>query len=206
MILPECRSLWAGTERADSIVFNAHKWLGAAFDCSIYLVSDPSHLVAVMSTNPSYLLTAVDDSVRNFRDWHIQLGRRFRALKLWLLIRDQGVEGIRTRLRRDMENARWLEREVRTQTGWEVIAPVPFQTVCVRHVPEGLTDAACVDAHNLAWARAVNASGRAYLTPAIVEGVQIVRVSIGALTTTRSDVESLWALMKESVARAETGD
>ncbi len=92
MILPECRPLWDGVEGADSLVFNPHKWLGAAFDCSLYYVRDPEHLMRVMSTNPSYLQSAVDSRVKNLRDWGIPLGRRFRALKLWCLIREQGVE------------------------------------------------------------------------------------------------------------------
>src|SRR4051812_1671876 len=83
MILPECRQLWHGIDRADSLVVNPHKWLGAAFDCSLYYVRDPEHLVRVMSTNPSYLQTAADGQVTNYRDWGIPLGRRFRALKLW---------------------------------------------------------------------------------------------------------------------------
>ncbi|HEV2446553.1 MAG TPA: pyridoxal-dependent decarboxylase, partial [Candidatus Sulfopaludibacter sp.] len=102
MILPECRWMWQGVDDADSLVINAHKWLGAAFDCSLYYVRDPQHLIRVMSTNPSYLQTAADAQVKNLRDWGIPLGRRFRALKLWFLIREQGVEGLRTRLRRDL--------------------------------------------------------------------------------------------------------
>ncbi len=94
MILPECRYMWEGVEQADSLVVNAHKWLGAAFDCSLYYVRDPEHLVRVMSTNPSYLQTAADGQVKNYRDWGLPLGRRFRALKLWFLIREQGVEGL----------------------------------------------------------------------------------------------------------------
>jgi aromatic-L-amino-acid/L-tryptophan decarboxylase len=206
MILPECRHLWDGVELADSVVFNAHKWLGVAFDCSIYLVREPGHLVSVMSTSPSYLLTAVDASVRNYRDWHIQLGRRFRALKIWLLVRDQGVEGLRARLRRDLEHARWFEAEVRRAEGWEVIAPVALQTICVRHVPDEVTSDDAINAHNLAWANLVNSSGLAYLTPAIVNGRQIVRVSIGALTTERSDMESLWNAMRDAVRRPSRAD
>ncbi len=112
MILPECRWMWAGVEGADSLVVNAHKWLGAAFDCSLFFVRDPQHLVRVMSTNPSYLQSGVDARVTNYRDWGIPLGRRFRALKLWALVREQGVEGLRARLRRDLDNARWLERQI----------------------------------------------------------------------------------------------
>src|SRR5260370_434843 len=93
MVLPECRWMWQGIEAADSLVLNPHKWLGAAFDCSVYLVVDPQHLVRVMSTNPSYLQSSVDARVKNLRDWGVPLGRRFRALKLWCLIREQGVAG-----------------------------------------------------------------------------------------------------------------
>ncbi|MDO9301856.1 MAG: aminotransferase class V-fold PLP-dependent enzyme, partial [Anaerolineales bacterium] len=108
MILPECRWMWQGIENADSLVLNAHKWLGVAFDCSLYYVRDPEHLIRVMSTNPSYLQSNVDGQVKNLRDWGIPLGRRFRALKLWCLIREQGVEGLQSRLRRDLENAKWF--------------------------------------------------------------------------------------------------
>jgi glutamate/tyrosine decarboxylase-like PLP-dependent enzyme len=201
MILPECRWMWEGIERADSIAVNPHKWLGAAFDCSVYFVRDPDHLVRVMSTNPSYLRTAVDEKVKNYRDWGIPLGRRFRALKLWFLIRSEGVEGLRRRLRRDVENARWLEARVRERGGWRVLAPVALQTVCVRHEPPGLEGDA-LDRHTLAWAARVNASGRAYVTPAVLDGRWMVRVSIGALATEREDVESLWDLLKNEAESA----
>ena len=105
MILPECRWMWDGIERADSVVLNAHKWLGVAFDCSLYFVRDADHLVRVMSTNPSYLRSTVDDQVKNLRDWGLPLGRRFRALKLWLHLREQGVDALQARLRRDVANA-----------------------------------------------------------------------------------------------------
>lgn len=195
MLLPECRWMWQGVEGADSLVLNAHKWLGAAFDCSLYYVRDPEHLVRVMSTNPSYLQSAVDGRVKNLRDWGIPLGRRFRALKLWALIREQGVAGLQGRLRRDLENARWLESQVRSAAGWRVLAPVPLQTVCVRHEPPGLEGEA-LDRHTLAWSERVNRSGEAYLTPAILEGRWMVRVSIGAIATERRHVEEVWAVMR----------
>ena len=117
MILPECRWMWDGVERADSVVLNPHKWLGAAFDCSLYYVRDPEHLVRVMSTSPSYLQTAADGQVKNYRDWGIALGRRFRALKLWCLIRAEGVTGLQARLRRDLANAQWLAEQVAATPG-----------------------------------------------------------------------------------------
>jgi aromatic-L-amino-acid decarboxylase len=195
MILPECRRMWDGIERADSLVFNPHKWLGATFDCSLFFVRDPDHLVRVMSTSPSYLRTAADGRVTNYRDWGIPLGRRFRALKLWFLIRAEGVGGLQARLRRDLANARWLAEQVAATPHWRVVAPVPLQTVCVRHEPPGLSGEA-LDAHTLAWCERVNRSGAAYLTPAVLAGRWVVRVSIGNLTTERADVEALWRVMR----------
>ena len=195
MILPECRHLWPGIEGADSIVLNPHKWLGVAFDCSVYYVRDSEHLVRVMSTNPSYLRSAVDEKVKNLRDWGIPLGRRFRALKLWFLIREQGVSGLQARLRRDLANAHWLRSAVESAPDWRVLAPVPLQTVCVRHEPPGLEGEA-LDRHTQAWADAVNRSGAAYVTPATLDGRWMVRVSIGALLTERPHVEALWDAMK----------
>lgn len=199
MILPECRWMWGGVEGADSIVVNAHKWLGAAFDCSLYYVRDPEHLVRVMSTNPSYLRSSADGAVKNFRDWGLPLGRRFRALKLWCLIREQGISGLQARLRRDLENARWLESQVRATPAWRVLAPVTLQTVCVRHEPAGVLGDA-LDAHTQRWAERLNRSGAAYVTPAILDGSWMVRVSIGAEQTERAHVEALWQAMQMAVA------
>jgi aromatic-L-amino-acid decarboxylase len=199
MILAECRYMWAGIEGADSVTINAHKWLGAPFDCSLYYVRDPEHLVRVMSTNPSFLQSSVDGQVKTLRDWGIPLGRRFRALKLWFVIREQGVEGLRRRLRRDMANARWLAGEVAAAESWQVLAPVPLQTVCIRHVPPGL-DGAALDRHTLAWVEAINRSGLAYLTPAVLDGRWMARVSIGAIETEREDVAALWAAMRRAAS------
>jgi aromatic-L-amino-acid decarboxylase len=200
MIVPECRSMWEGIEQADSLVLNPHKWLGASFDCSVYFVRDPEHLVRVMSTNPSYLRTAADAQVKNFRDWGIPLGRRFRALKLWFLIREQGVSGLQARIRRDLANARWLAAQIDAAPHWKRVAPTPLQTVCVRHEPPGLSGDA-LDTHTLGWVRRINESGKAYLTPAMLDGRWMVRVSIGAEATERHHVEQLWALMQDQAAR-----
>ncbi len=197
MILPDCRWMWAGIEGADSLVLNPHKWLGTAFDCTLYYVRDAEHLIRVMGTNPSYLQSAADSQVKNYRDWGIPLGRRFRALKLWTLIREQGISGLQARLRRDLANAQWLKEAVEQRPDWQVLAPVPLQTVCIRHAPAGLTDAA-LDRHTLAWCDAVNQSGEAYLTPATLEGRWMVRVSIGAYPTELADVQATWALIYQT--------
>jgi glutamate/tyrosine decarboxylase-like PLP-dependent enzyme len=201
MVLPECRWMWQGIEGADSLVMNPHKWLGVAFDCSLYYVRDPEHLVRVMSTNPSFLRSSVDAQVKNLRDWGLPLGRRFRALKLWFMIREQGVAGLQRRLRRDLANAQWFAEQVRGAEGWKVLAPVPLQTVCIRHEPVGLEGEA-LDRYTLDWVERVNRSGQAYLTPAILDGRWIVRVSIGALPTERKHVEALWALIREEANRS----
>jgi aromatic-L-amino-acid/L-tryptophan decarboxylase len=200
MLLPELRHHWAGIEAADSVVVNAHKWLGAVFDCSLYFVRDAEHLIRVMSTNPSYLRSAMDSKVINYRDWGIPLGRRFRALKLWFLLRAEGTDRLRARLRRDIDNARWLGATIRETKHWRVVAPVELQTVCVRHEPLGM-DGEDLDAHTQAWSARVNASGAAYLTPARVGGRWMVRVSVGAELTEREHVEALWQLMQQAVRK-----
>jgi aromatic-L-amino-acid decarboxylase len=196
MILPECRYMWAGVERADSIVINPHKWMGVPFDASVYFVRDPEHLVRVMSTNPSYLRSSVDERVKNYRDWGIPLGRRFRALKLWFLIREAGVAGLQARIRRDLANAARLAGLVEAAPGWRLLAPVRLQTLSLRHEPFGLAGEA-LDRHTLAWVEAINRSGAAYLTPAMLDGRWMVRVSIGAEPTEWADVEALWEVMRD---------
>lgn len=210
MILPEMRHLWQGVEHADSIVFNPHKWLGVVFDCSVYFIRDEEHLIRVMSTNPSYLQTAADGEALNYRDWGIPLGRRFRAMKLWWMIRCEGVQRLQERLRRDIENARWLEQQIVGHEHWRVIAPVALQTLCVVHEPPGIP-VGDLDDYTQRWCEAINASGQAMLTPAKVNdpalvdadrdnNIWMVRVSIGSLTTEREHVERLWQTMQEYTA------
>jgi aromatic-L-amino-acid decarboxylase len=207
MICPEYRWMWEGVERADSIVLNPHKWMGTGFDLSAYYVRDPQHLVRVMSTNPSYLRTAQDGLVRNLRDWGIPLGRRFRALKLWFLVREYGVEGLQRRIRRDIANAAWLREQIDAAPEWERLAPAPLQTVCTRHVPAGLQgDEPALTAHNLGIAARVNLAGGYYITPSELKDVQLLRVSVGAQATERCHVEGLWqALQDAAVADSEGG-
>jgi aromatic-L-amino-acid decarboxylase len=152
-----------------------------------------------MSTNPSYLRSAVDEQVKNLRDWGIPLGRRFRALKLWCLIREQGVTGLQARLRRDIANAQWLAGEISAAANWRVLAPVRLQTVCVRHEPNGLSGEA-LDKHTNGWCDRINKSGFAYLTPAMLDGRWMVRVSIGAEATEREHVAELWKVMQREAS------
>jgi aromatic-L-amino-acid decarboxylase len=176
-------------------------------DCSLLYVADPGHLIRVMSTNPSYLRSAVDGEVTQFKDWGIPLGRRFRALKLWFHLRLDGAEAIRARLRRDLDNARWLAEQVSSTPGWRVLAPVNLQTVVLRHEPPGIVsdtgavlDADALNAHTLSWVDLVNASGAALVTASLLDGNWSVRISIGAEPTERQDVEELWSLLKQAAA------
>ncbi len=215
MLLPEMRHWFDGLDGLDgaaSLSWNPHKWLGTVLDCALLYVRDPEHLVRVMSTNPSYLRSAVDGEVTQYKDWGIPLGRRFRALKLWFHLRLDGVEAIQARLRRDLANARWFAEQVQATPGWQVLAPVTLQTVCIRHEPPQTEEhdqimddaqrAAALDRHTLAWADAVNAGGAAFVSPAQLDGRWMVRVSVGAEATERSDVEALWSLLQSQVGVA----
>ena len=205
MILPEFRGMWEGIEGADSIVVNAHKWLGVVFNCSLFYIRNSEHLIRVMSTNPSYLQTAVDDEAKNYRDWGIPLGRGFRALKLWCLIRDQGVRGLQERIRRDIKNTQWLKDQIEKTPEWDILAPVIFQTICVRHIPASIENDQ-LDKHTLEWVAKINNSGAAYLTPAQLNGKWMVRISIGAESTTLKHVKNLWNTMKLAVINHLPGD
>lgn len=205
MLLPECRDLFDGVDGADSLVWNPHKWLGTILDCSLLYVRDVDHLVACMSTTPSYLRSGADDAIVQYKDWGIPLGRRFRALKLLFHLHLEGVESIRARLRRDLANAQWLAEAVAAEPNWRVLAPVQLQTVCLRHELPGMVsgdglvlDGEGLDRHTLAWAGAINESGKAFVSPSLLDGRWMVRVSIGAEATERADVEGLWELMRAS--------
>ncbi len=202
MLLPECRHLWAGVEQADSIAWNPHKWMGTILDTALFYVKDVEHLERVMSTNPAYLRSTADGEVTQYRDWGIPLGRRFRALKLWFHLRLDGLEAIQTRLRRDLDNARWLQNQVEQTEGWQVVAPVSLQTVCVRHTPRTKNGSPLtgdeLDRYTLGWVEAINASGAAFLSPSVLDERWMVRVSIGVEGTTREHVEQLWALMRHA--------
>ena len=140
-----------------------------------------------------------------YRDWGIPLGRRFRALKLWFHLRLDGIESIRARLRRDLDNARWLANRIEAAPDWQLVTPLRLQTVCVRHVPAGL-DGAALDAHTRGWMERINASGEAFLTGAEVDGRWLARVSVGVETTEREHIARLWTLMQQAATvQAQSG-
>ena len=197
MLLPERRHLWEGVEGADSISWNPHKWMGTILDTSLFYMRDIDLLTRVMSTNPTYLQSATEGAVTQFRNWGIPLGRRFRALKLLFHLRIDGIDAIRDRIRRDLANAEWLAGEVSVAPDWELVAPLSLQTVCVRHRPQDLGGEA-LDEHTRRWVEAINRSGEAYLTASELDDGWMARVSIGVETTERRHVERMWELMKRA--------
>ncbi len=193
MVVPEFRKLWDGIERADSLSWNPHKWMGTVLDCSLLYVTDPVSLTEVFGTNPAYLRSSADGDVVQYRDWGIPLGRRFRSLKLWFQLALDGPEEIAARVRRDVANARWLGAQVEAHPDFELVVPVSLQTVCLRLADRPGVD---VDGATRDLATAINDSGEAFVTPNEVDGRWMIRVSVGAIDTDSKNLESLWALIE----------
>jgi aromatic-L-amino-acid decarboxylase len=189
MLCEEHRPKQAGAERADSYTFNPHKWLFTNFDCNVLWVADRAPLIATLSILPPYLRNAATESgeVIDYRDWHVPLGRRFRALKLWWVLRSYGAEGLRRLLREHVALAGELGRRVDAHPRLERVAPVSFALVCFRH--------ACGDEATDALAAAVNAEPTLYVTPSAVADTRFVRVAVGQTRTTAEDVERLWRVI-----------
>ena len=167
-LCPENRWILDGAERLDSFVFNPHKWMLTNFDCSAYFVKDPGALIRTFEIHPEYLKTGVDPHVKNYRDWGIQLGRRFRALKLWFVIRSYGVEGLQAIVREHHRLAGLFRGWVEAEPGYEVLAPSPFGLVCFRR-NDGRDEAGLARLNRAAMER-LNASGRMYLTHTVLGG------------------------------------
>jgi len=199
-IVPELRPLFDGVETADSIVFNPHKWLLTNFDCTAYFVRDPAALLSTFQATPEYLRTAYDADVVNFRDWGIQLGRRFRALKLWFVIRSYGVEGLRAIIRRHVALARELAGWVEDDPDFELMAPVRFGLVCFRWRPAARSDEE-LDALNARLLAEVNATRERYLTHTRLGGRYVIRLVVGQRATERVHVRGAWEAVREAAAR-----
>lgn len=204
-VVPEMRHVLDGLERADSLVVNPHKWLFTPIDCSALYTRHPEVLRRAFSLIPEYLTTRGDaDEVVNYMDYGVQLGRRFRALKLWMVIRAFGVDGIAERLRGHMALARELAGWVRASGDWELMAPVPFSLVCFRYAPPDASEAER-DAMNERILQAVNASGRAFLSHTKLGGKYTIRLAIGNIRTERRHIEDAWRLLREAAASLSAG-
>ncbi|MFP4377536.1 MAG: pyridoxal phosphate-dependent decarboxylase family protein [Spirochaetales bacterium] len=197
LILPEHRSMIGGIEAVDSFTFNPHKWLFTNFDCSAYFVRDKESLLKTFEIHPEYLKTSEGKTVNNYRDWGVQLGRRFRALKLWFVIRSYGVAGLQKTIRAHIKMAHELARQIDAEDDFELLAPVPLNTVCFRHIPPGITDEATINRHNAELLARLNDSGKLYLTHTKLRGVYTIRFVVGQTRVEQRHVDSGWELIKE---------
>lgn len=195
MVCPEFRHFQNGVELADSYNFNPHKWMGANFDCSCFWVADRKALLQTLSILPEYLRNQATESgaVIDYRDWHIQLGRRFRSLKLWFVIRHYGVEGLQHNVREHVRLAQEFAEWVRKDDRFEVAAPAPLNLVCFRHKAG--------DAANQMIMERLNRSGDLFLTHTKLNGKLTLRLSIGQMHTKARHVEKAWERIKEEAAR-----
>ncbi|MGH7704493.1 MAG: pyridoxal phosphate-dependent decarboxylase family protein [Candidatus Dormibacteria bacterium] len=202
-VVPEWRGVLAGAERADSLVINPHKWLFTPLDCSVLFTSRPDVLRRAFSLVPEYLTTPEADresgpGARNLMDYGVSLGRRMRALKLWFVLRHYGSAGLAQRVRQHVGMAHWLRGRIAITPGWELCAPVPMATVCFRHRPGGRPSEAELEAHNRALMAAVNSSGLAFISHAVLGGRFVLRASIGGIRTSPDDVARLWGALQEA--------
>lgn len=200
LICEEHRWMLRGIETVDSLVFNPHKWLLTNFDCSAHFVRDSDSLVRTLSILPAYLQSREGDAVIDYRDWSVPLGRRFRALKLWFVLRSYGLAGLRELIRRHIALAEWLEGEIAAHPDFELMAPRSLSLLNFRYAPAG-ADAGALDELNERLLHALNDEGRIYLTQNIVRGAYAIRISIGQTGTERIHVEQAWEAIGTAAAR-----
>lgn len=197
MICPEFRHYWTGVEDADSIVFNPHKWLGAQFDCSIQFVRDPESLVRTLAIKPEYLKTHGRDGIINYSEWTVPLGRRFRALKLWFLLRAHGLEGLRQMIRNHVAWSEKLAGRLRNRADFEIVSEPMLSLFSFRHRAPAGKDA---DQHNLELVNRINDDGRIYLTQTRVGGHVAIRFQAGQFETEERDVDMAYDVITEIAA------
>ena len=195
-LLPEKRWILDGVESADSFVFNPHKWMLTNFDCSAYFVRDPGALIRTFEILPEYLKTGVDAKVKNYRDWGIPLGRRFRALKLWFVIRSYGVEGLQAMVREHIRLAGLVKEWVEADARFELLAPVELGLICFR-LNDG-RDETGLNALNQELLDRINATGRVFLTHTTLRGKYTIRLVVGQRTTEERHVREAWDIISSA--------
>ena len=201
MIVPEYRELWEGVDGVDSMVFNPHKWLGAQFDCSAHFVRDPEDLVRTLAIRPEYLKTHGHDGIVNYSEWSVPLGRRFRALKLWFLMRSYGLEGLRGRLRNHVDWSAALAERLRAEPDFEITSEPVLSLFSFRFAPESAKD---LDTLNQCLVDTINDDGRIYLTQTLLDGAKVVRFQVGQFDCTQEDVAFAFDVITEIARNLET--
>ncbi len=199
-ILPEKKWMIDGMEYADSFVFNPHKWLLTNFDCSAYFVKDPETLKKTFEITPEYLKTNVDKQVNNYRDWGIQLGRRFRALKLWFVLRSYGLEGLQNMIREHIQGAQALKQWIVDDQRFELLAPVDFSLVCFRLNPKRMSEKQ-LNSLNKRLLERVNQTGKTMLTHTTLKGKYTIRFCIGSRTTREEHIKHTWNLIVQEAQK-----
>jgi aromatic-L-amino-acid/L-tryptophan decarboxylase len=200
-MVPGYEWILRGAERADSLVVNPHKWLFTPFDLSAFYCRHMDQVRAAFALTPEYLSTVESAPVQNLMDTGIQLGRRFRALKLWMVLRHFGASGLRTRLAEHMRLARLFAEWIDAASGFERLAPVPFSVVCFRAVPDGASTGAEIDALNAQLLESVNNTGEIFISHTRLDGQYAIRLAIGNLHTTEVHVARAWTLLQEHAGR-----
>jgi len=195
-MIPEMKWIVKGWERADSIVINPHKWMFTPMDLSVYITRKPEILKQAFSLVPEYLKTKQDDEVENLMDYGIQLGRRFRSLKLWFIIRYFGVEGLAARIKLHIELAQEFAKWVDDEKDFERMAPVPFSTICFRYNPGNKTEDE-LNKLNERLLEEINASGKIFLSHTKLHGKFVIRLTIGSIRHERRHVEEAWEIIKK---------
>jgi aromatic-L-amino-acid decarboxylase len=195
LILPEYRYLLKGIDQADSFVFNPHKWLFTNFDCSAYFVKDSESLINTFKLVPEYLRSQIQEHVNDYSNWGVQLGRRFRALKLWFVIRSYGVNGLQEKVRHNIALANELKSRIEEHALFELLAPVEFGLVCFRFHPHGIEDTDILNRMNEKLLLAVNATGKVYITHTKLDDKYTLRMVTCQTNIKRSHVEQAWNLL-----------
>jgi aromatic-L-amino-acid decarboxylase len=197
LVLPEYRGMIKGIEHVDSFFFNPHKWMFTNFDCSAYFVRDKEALISTFEILPEYLKTKTRGQVNDYRDWGIQLGRRFRALKLWFMLRDYGVNGIREKVSYHIRLAGGLAEKIRQSKHFVLHEPQNLALVCFRYKPEGVDQTDQLNEFNLKLLQSVNATGKTFLTHTKVNGLVTLRIVTGQTNIREENVEQAWKLLND---------
>lgn len=205
LLLPEMRWMSKGAEAADSFVVNPHKWMFTNFDCSAYFVKDKDALIKTFGILPEYLKTPEDHLVNNYRDWGIPLGRRFRALKLWFVIRSFGLKGLQDKIREHISYGQWLKERIAGTPNFQLLAPVPLNLVCFRFVPEGIKDEGSLNEINAKLLSSLNATGKILLTQTKLGHTYALRFVGGSEKTTLGDIQQGWALVEKMATSLKLG-
>ncbi len=196
--LPEKRKYFKGIEYADSYTFNPHKWMFTNFDCSLLYVKNRDDLTKTFSITPEYLKTEVDKQVKNYRDWGIPLGRRFRALKLWFVIRSYGMKELRNKLREHTSLTTYLLKLLENNGSFRIQAPVPFNLLCFQYVPDGVIEEEKINTINKTLLSELNRTGKVYLTHTILEKKFVIRACIGQTYVKKQHVDQLYHLIVDT--------